>query len=271
MFSAGVAASSSAPEAARALIAFLSSPAAAPAIRKTGLEPLADEITLIAPGGIRTAIEQLIPAFERRSGYHVNATFGSGGGTKQQVIRGEAFDVPIVQPPLADVVSSGHVVASSETPLATVAVGVAVRKGAAKPDISTADAVKRMLLAAKAISYPNGASGAAAGASFDKTLAQLGITAEVEPKIKRAQGGAGAMTMLAKGEVDIGLTFLSEMSDPRVDVVGPLPRAISTPTALVGFVSAHAKSPDRARALLTFLSSPEAAAVYRACGLQPGR
>ena len=271
VFSAGVAASSSAPEAARALIAFLSSPAAAPAIRKTGLEPLADEITLIAPGGIRTAIEQLIPAFERRSGYHVNATFGSGGGTKQQVIRGEAFDVPIVQPPLADVVSSGHVVASSETPLATVAVGVAVRKGAAKPDISTADAVKRMLLAAKAISYPNGASGAAAGASFDKTLAQLGITAEVEPKIKRAQGGAGAMTMLAKGEVDIGLTFLSEMSDPRVDVVGPLPRAISTPTALVGFVSAHAKSPDRARALLTFLSSPEAAAVYRACGLQPGR
>ena len=93
----------------------------------------------------------------------------------------------------------------------------------------------------------------------------------MEPKIKRAQGGAGAMTMLAKGEVDIGLTFLSEMSDPRVDVVGPLPRAISTPTALVGFVSAHAKSPDRARALLTFLSSPEAAAVYRACGLQPGR
>ena len=271
VFSAGVAASSRAPEAARALIAFLSSPAAAPAIRKTGLEPLADEITLIAPGGIRTAIDQLIPAFERRSGYHVNATFGSGGGTKQQVIRGEAFDVPIVQPPLADVVSSGHVVASSETPLATVAVGVAVRKGAAKPDISTADAVKRMLLAAKAISYPNGASGAAAGASFDKTLAQLGITAEMEPKITRAQGGAGAMTMLAKGEVDIGLTFLSEMSDPGVDVVGPLPRAISTPTALVGFVSAHAKSPDGAKALLTFLSSPEAAAVYRACGLQPGR
>ena len=62
----------------------------------------------------------------------------------------------------------------------------------------------------------------------------------MEPKIKRAQGGAGAMTMLAKGDVDIGLTFLSEMSDPGIDVVGPLPRAISTPTSLVGFVSARA-------------------------------
>jgi molybdate transport system substrate-binding protein len=187
------------------------------------------------------------------------------------VIRGGAFDVPIVQPPLADVVSSGHVVASSETPLATVAVGVAVRKGAPKPDISTAEAVKRMLLEAKAISYPNGASGAAAGVSFDKTLAELGIGAEMEPKIKRAQGGAGAMTMLVKGEVDIGVTFLSEMSDPGVEAVGPLPHAISTPTSLVGFVSAHARSPEAAKALLTFLSSAEAAAVYRACGMQPGR
>ena len=229
------------------------------------------EVTLIAPGGIRAAIEQIIPDFERKTGDQVKATFGSGGGTKQQVVRGEAFDVPIVQPPYADVLASGNVVASSATPLASVAVGVAVRQGTPKPDISTPEAVRRMLLAAKSISYPDGAGGAAAGVSFDETLKKLGIAEQMQPKIKRAQGGAGAMALVAKGEVDIGLTFLSEMKEPGIDVVGPLPREISTPTALVGFVSSHAKDPAAAKALLDYLSSPDAAAVYKAQGMQPGR
>src|SRR5437899_12746842 len=84
------------------------------------------EVTLVAPGGIRAAVEQMIPDFERATGHKVKATFGSGGGTKERVIRGEPFDVPIVQLPLAPVIASGHVVAASETLLATVAVGVAV-------------------------------------------------------------------------------------------------------------------------------------------------
>ena len=229
------------------------------------------EVTLVAPGGIRAAIEQIIPDFERKTGDQVKATFGSGGGTKQQVVRGEAFDVPIVQPPYADVLASGNVVASSATPLASVAVGVAVRQGTPKPDISTPEAVRRMLLAAKSISYPDGAGGAAAGVSFDETLKKLGIAEQMQPKIKHAQGGAGAMAMVAKGEIDIGLTFLSEMKEPGIDVVGPLAREISTPTALVGFVSSHAKDPAAAKALLDYLSSPEAAAVYKAQGMQPGR
>jgi len=232
---------------------------------------LADEVTLVAPGGIRTAIEKLIPGFEQKTGHKVKATFGSGLGTKQQVARGEPFDVPIVQPPYSEVIASGHVVASTATPLATVAVAVAVRKGAPKPDISTPDAVKRMLLAAKSISFPNPAGGAAAGVSFEETIKKLGIAEAIEPKIKRAQGGAAAMTMLARGEVEIGLTFLSEMGEPGVEPVGPLPREISTPTSLVGFISAHAKAPEAAKALLAYISSPEAAAIYRASGMVPGR
>src|ERR1700693_6493885 len=128
------------------------------------------EVTLVAPGGIRAAIEQLTPGFERKTGHPVKATFGSGGGTKQQVVRGDRFDVPIVQPPYQEVIDSGNVIASSATPLASVAVGVAVRKGAPKPDISTSDAVKRTLLAAKSVAYPNPAGGAAAGVTFDATL-----------------------------------------------------------------------------------------------------
>ena len=232
----------------------------------------ADEVTLVAPGGIRAAVEQMIPAFEKKTGHKVKATFGSGLGTKRQVAAGEPFDVPIVQPPYPEVLASGHVVAASETPLASVAVGVAVRTGQRKPDISTPDAVKRMLLAAKSISYPDPAGGAAAGVSFTETLKKLGIAEQMQPKIKLAQGGAAAMEALAKGEVEIGLTFISEIiTEPGVESVGALPREISTPTGLVGFVSAHAKSPAAARALLTYLSSPEAAVVYKARGMQPAR
>ena len=228
------------------------------------------EVTLIAPGGIRTAIEQLSPGFERKTGIKVKATFSSGGGAKQQVVRGDAFDVPILQPPYPEVLASGNLVVSSATPLASVAVGAAVRKGASKPDISTPRAFKRTLLAAKSICYPDPAGGAAAGVSFDETLKKLGIAEQMEPKIKRAQGGAAAMTMAARGEVEIGFTFLSEMNESGLDVIGALPREVSTPTSLVGFVSSHAKNPAAAKALLEYLSSPQAGAIYKANGMQPG-
>ena len=232
----------------------------------------ADEVTLIAPGGIRAPIQKMIPDFERKTGHTVKATFGSGNGTKQQVMKGEAFDVPIVQPPLAEVIATGHVIPETETPLATVAVALAVRKGAPKPDISTPDALKKTLLAAKSVAFPDGARGAAAGVSFDQTLKTLGIAEQMQAKITRAQGGGRAMEMLAKGEVEIGLTFLSEIvDDAGVEVVGILPREISTPTALVGFVSTKAKSPEAAKALLKYLSGPEAAAVYKTMGMQVGK
>lgn len=229
------------------------------------------EITLIAPGGIKSPLDELIPAFEKKTGQKVKATFGSGHGTHEQVVKGDAFDVPIVQPPYKDVLDSGNVVADTATPLAHVSVGVAVKAGAPKPDISTPEAVKKMLLAAKSIAYPNAAGGAAAGVSFDKTLATLGIAEQMKSKIKPAQGGAGAMKLVAEGEVEVGFTFLSEMNEPGIEIVGPLPEEISPPTRLVGFVSSHAKDPAAAKALLEYLSSPEAAQVYKAHGLTPGR
>jgi molybdate transport system substrate-binding protein len=229
------------------------------------------EVTLIAPGGIRAAVEQLIPGFEKKTGYKVKATFGSGLGTKQQVTKGDPFDVPIVQPPFPEVLASGNVIQGSARPLANVAVGIAVKQGAPKPDISTPEAVKRALLAAKSVSYPNAAGGAAAGVSFEATLKTLGIGQQIEPRLKRAQGGANAMKMVANGEAEIGLTFLSEMDEPGIEIVGPLPEAISTPTSLVGFLSTHAHDPAAAKALLDYLSSPQAAAAYKAQHMQPAR
>jgi molybdate transport system substrate-binding protein len=232
----------------------------------------AAEITLVAPGGIRAAVEQMIPAFEKKSGHKVKATFGSGNGTKAQVVKGEAFDVPIVQPPYPEVLASGNVVTMSETPLAHVAVGLAVRPGTPHPDISTPDAVKKLFLSAKSISYPDPKGGAAAGVSMNETLKKLGITDQMQSKIKLAQGGAGAMKMLADGQVEFGLTFVSEIiTEPGVEVVGALPEAISTPTRLSGFIGAHAKDPAAAKELLTYLSSGDAAKVYQERGMVPGR
>ena len=232
----------------------------------------ADEVTLIAPGGLRCPVDLIKPGFERKTGHVLKATIGAGGATHRQVLQGAPFDVPVVQPPYKDVIDSGNVIASSETPLATVAIIVVVRKGEAKPDISTPDAVKRMLLAAKAISYPDGAGGlgGAAGVSFDNTQKKLGIYEQMQPKVKRVQGVA-LLDLLKRGDIDYAITFASEVNDPAVDVVGALPRDISTPTALVGFVSSHAKSPDAAKALLAYLSGPEAATAYKACAMTPGR
>ncbi len=232
----------------------------------------AQEVTLIAPGGMRCPIDRMMPDFERKTGYKVKPTIGAGGATHRQVVRGEAFDVPIVQPPYQDVIDSGNVVAGSETPLATVAVVVAVRKGDPKPDISSPDAVKRTLLGAKAISYPDGAGGlgGAAGVSFDATQKKLGIYDEMKPRVKRVQG-VSLMQLLTKGDIDVAVTFASEINEPGVELVGPLPKDISTPTALVGFVSSHAKSPEAAKAVLSYLASADAAAAYKACAMTPGR
>lgn len=237
------------------------------------------EVTLIAPGGIRSAIEKMIPEFEKKSGYKVNATFGSGGGTKQQVVKGDVFDVPIVQPPYPDVIASGNVVESTATPLCASAVGVAVKQGAAKPDISNAEAVKKMLLSAKSIAIPDASLGAAAGVTINKMLKDMGIDDQVEPKITRprgsGQGGAGggnaATAMVADGKAELVLTFYSEMDVPGVDKVGMLPKDVAPRTQLVGFIGAHAKNPEGAKALLKYLSSPEAMKVYKEVGMDPAK
>jgi molybdate transport system substrate-binding protein len=229
------------------------------------------EITLIVPGSARAVLDVLIPAFESKTGHKIKSSGGNGIETKRRVVQGEVVDVPILQSPVDDVIASGHVVVGTETLLATMPMFVAVRKGAPKPDLSTAESVKRMFLTARAVSYPAAALGAGVGISVDETLKKLGIFEQVQAKTKPVRTGGAAMALAANGDVDIALTFLNEITDPGVDIVGPLPGEVSTPTALVGFVSTHAKDPAAAKALLAYLSSPDAAAVYTARGYQPHR
>ena len=215
----------------------------------------------------------MAPDFERATGHKIAATFGSGGATRARVLGGEPFDVGIVQPPQQDVVASGKVVATSEKPLATVTVVVGVRKGDPKPDISNAEAVKRMFLSANGITYPawQDGKGSYTGLSVDNTLKKLGIFEEMQPKVKRVQGVNSAQ-LLAKKEIDVALAFGSEMrSTEELEVVGALPAEISTPTGFIGFIGAQAKAPAAAQALLTYLSAPAAAAAYKACVMEPSR
>ena len=229
----------------------------------------ADDVSVIAPAGARAALEKIIPQFERKTGHKVTATFGTGGAIRQQTIRGEAFDVSLVQAPVDEVLASGQVANATQTPVATVAVALAVRKGQPKPDIATPEALKRTLLAASSITFPDPARGTGAGISFQRTLDRLGIAEELKPRIKISTGGAAAMALLASGGVELGLTYRSEMEDPGIDPVGALPPAVSPPTPLVGFVSAHTKSAAAAKALLDYLASPEVAALYVTSGMVP--
>jgi molybdate transport system substrate-binding protein len=229
------------------------------------------ELVVVAPGIGRAALEQLITGFERKTGYKVTVIFGNGVETNQKAARGEAFDVAVVQSPYPVVLASGNITGDKGTLLAKVPLAVAVRHGALKPDISTREAVKRMLLAAKSISGPDPSGGSATGVSGNEVLKKLGIAEQIQPKLKPYQGGSGgAVALVAKGEAEISLAFLTEMTNPGIDVVGPLPREISTYPALVGFVSSHTKDPKAANTLLDYLSTPEAAAVYKAQGMEPG-
>jgi molybdate transport system substrate-binding protein len=236
-----------------------------------------EELTVFIVGRGDNAFKELISRFEMKTGRKVTAKFLAFLPSRDAIVKGEPFDVGIVEfPHDTDVIASGNVVPSSETSIANGEMGVAVRHGAPKPDISTPAAVKRMLLNAKSIAYPDPENGAgASGVNATDMLRRLGIGEQVKAKIKLTQGGGRAMAMVASGEVEIGMTYLigmggDQMKPGLIDIVGTLPPAISPPTPLIGFISSKTKYPEAAKELLAYLSSPEAAATYSQHWLLPG-
>jgi molybdate transport system substrate-binding protein len=223
------------------------------------------EIALVTPYPTKDAFEKIIPAFEAKTGYKVKVTIGTGVGTKEQAARGEAFDVFVILPPYRAALSSGNLVADSKTTIGRFVMAFTVKKGMPKPDISTADAVRRTLLAAKSVATVDpkqGSVGLAALAALDK----LGITEQVKPKMKFVRTGGVIGTSVTSGESEIGLgPYASDLMNNRnaeLEVVGALPPEASTPTDIDAFIATHAKNPAAARALVEYLASPEVAAVY---------
>lgn len=227
------------------------------------------EVGLLAPGPIRTALDKLVMNFESRTGTQVKVTYGSGLGTKKTVASGQALDVSLLFAPFSDAVKTGNVDPKSATVVAQVRLAIAVKKGAPKPDISTAEAVRKTLLGASSIISVDPSQGSVGGVALS-TLDKLGITDQVKPKITWVRVGEMAQESVAKGESEITLgPYLSDMSNPGLDVLGALPTAASTPVDIAAFLSTTVKDRKAAKALVAYLRSNEAAPIWKAARMFP--
>jgi molybdate transport system substrate-binding protein len=229
----------------------------------------AAEIKLLCAVALHPAIDALIPDFEKSSGHKVTVAYGNAGAIADRFQKGEAADLVINAAPLMDQLrAQGKVVAGDRIIIAKVGVSAFVRKGAAKPDISSADAFKRSMLAARSIAYPDPAGGGASGIYVGSLLERLGIAAEMKPKTKLSTLET-LYTSVASGEVEIGFNQISEiLAQPSVDLAGPLPSAIQNYTQFAPGIVSDSSQIDAARALVTFLSLPAAQSVLKAKGFE---
>ena len=231
----------------------------------------AAEIEALITTAMKAAIDELVPPFERDSGHTVRVSYGPSGGIARRFIGGEPADVIVIDSgALDDLIRQGKVL-PGPTAIARTGIGICVRKGAPKPDVSTPEALKRALLAAKSIAHTAPAGGGITAAHITKLFERLGIAAEVTPKVKLAAGGPdGRVSVLvSSGEAEIGLQQVSElMSNPDVDVIGMLPAELQQITTYSAGVTTSAKQADAARALIQALAAPSAKRIFEAKGLE---
>jgi molybdate transport system substrate-binding protein len=230
----------------------------------------AAEIKVLSAGGIRPPMEQLIPQFERASGHKVSTKFVGGQAVSREMGAGAPFDV-IIAPPnvIEDLVKAGKVAAATRNEVARAGVGVGVRAGAPKPDIGSVESFKRTLLGAKSVAFAKDGS---AGTHFQGVVERLGISKEMEPKLKRttaADIANGAAMLVARGEAEIAVAAVAALFASGVDFVGPLPSELQTYIQFVAAVGAAAKEPQAGAALIKFITAPAAATAYKAKGMEP--
>ena len=222
------------------------------------------EIKVLSTVGMQPATPELFKQFEAATGHTVAVTYGLAAVLKTKFLEGAPADVLILTAPIVeDLAKQGKVVADSKKDVARSGVGIAVKAGAPKPDISTAEALKAAVLAAKSIGYSReGASGVA----FARAMERLGIAEPVKAKYKDT--GTKAGEMVAAGEIDLAAAQIPELlAVPGVEVVGPLPAELQTVTTFSVGLAAGAHDPAAAKALIEFLAGPRAAPVYKAKGL----
>jgi molybdate transport system substrate-binding protein len=232
----------------------------------------AAEIRVMVSGGLSAALDKLAPEFQRRTGDVVVAIHGPSMGTTENAIpqrlaRGEPVDVLImVGDALSHRVDHSDATAVSRVDLVRSPIGVAVRAGALRPDISTSQALKQALLAAHSVAYSDSASGVYVGGQLFKTL---GIEAEMKAKARMIPAEPVA-AVVARGEAEIGFQQISELLPiAGAEVVGPLPEDLQKYTVFSAAIASRSQAPGAARALIAFLASAEAAPIYRAMGLEP--
>ena len=220
---------------------------------------------------MKAAIEEVAPPFERASGHVLRVVYGPSGGLARRFNGGEPADLVVVDSKVLDELIRQGKVAPGRTDFARTGIGIAVRKGAPKPDVSSAEALRRALLAAKSIGHTAPAGGGVTAAHIMGVFAKLGIAAEVAPKVKLAAGGPdGRVSVLvSSGEAEIGLQLVSElMSNPEVEVIGMLPDELQLIATISAGIAAAAKQPEPAKAFIRHLATPAAMTVYKSKGLE---
>jgi molybdate transport system substrate-binding protein len=224
-------------------------------------------IRVISSMATRLLLAELAQAFEQRCGTAVAIESVGGVDAAKRVQAGEVFDAVVLASDAIDkLAASGHVLAGSKVDLVRSGVAVAVRAGAPAPDISTEDAVRAAVLAARSISYSTGPSGVALARLFER----WGIAGDIAGRLVQAPPGVPVGTLVARGEVELGFQQLSELMHLEgITVLGPLPPAIQILTTFSAGVCATAAQADRVRALIADMNSPEAAAAKRRQGMDP--
>ena len=214
----------------------------------------------------------LVPEFERATGHTVLTAYGPSMGTTQNAIpirleRGEPADVLImVGYALSDLTKQGKVIADSRVDLVKSGIGVAVKSGARKPDVASADTLKRALLAARSIAYSDSASGVYVSTEM---FAKLGIADEMKDKARKIPA-TPVGEIVARGDAEIGFQQISELRAVEgIDIVGPLPPELQKITVFSAGIAAVSKQPDAGRALIKFLASPAASAAIVKSGMEP--
>jgi molybdate transport system substrate-binding protein len=230
----------------------------------------AADVNALITTAMAEAVADLLPAFERQSGNTVHFSYGPSGGVARRFLAGEPADVVIIgSVELDGLIGQGKVLAG-RTDLARTGIAICVRKGAPKPDVSTPEALKRTLLAAKSVGYTAPAGGGVTAAPIMAMFEKLGIAVEIAAKTKHAAGGPNGRVsvLVSSGEAEIGFQQVAElMSNPEVEVIGMLPPEFQRITVYAAGIAASAKEPAAGVALIKFLATPEAAAVYKAKGL----
>jgi molybdate transport system substrate-binding protein len=228
----------------------------------------AAEITVLSTQATEQACRELLPQFEKASGHTVKIVYTGTLDVKKRIAAGEAFDVLIIASPDIDAfVASGTLAPGSRVDVAKSGVGIGVPAGKPKPDIGTTAAFTKTLLAAKSIGYSTGPSGNYVIGLFER----MGIADQLKPKLKQTPTGVFVGTIIANGDVEIGIQQVSELSHfAGVDYVGPLPADIQKVTIFSSGVAAHAKQAEAAKALVKFITAPNAAQAFAKRGMQPG-
>jgi molybdate transport system substrate-binding protein len=229
------------------------------------------ELMVYSTIGVRSAAEELFREFEKASSHKLAITWGTAPMLVKRIESGEMADVLILSRAAIDALGKQSKIApGSVVTLASSGVAIAVKAGAPKPDISTPEALKQTLLKAKSIAYSEPSAGGASGVYFAKLLECLGIAKEMKAKTKYPPPGGFSGALLLTGEAELAVQQKPElMHVAGTEIVGPLPGELNMVTEFAAGIAPDSNNADAAKALIKMLQTPEAAAVFRAKGLDP--